>query len=321
MKVSLVEDVLRDPLFVSNVILRGRLDGRIEARCNELRIGGKLTVGTGLKLVSGYITVGGRNVSIRALVLDGEILALLTEPSEVDVRNLSSYSVLLTVYEVPRELVEVYPQLKELIGGIEESQKLSTVRNAPSIQTIGGETFVGQDVAPVIERMLDNCNLSVEYVSVVSERSKIVVNVVARNRLKKFVDHDIATYVMVAALAKALRQRFALVEIEIALELDGKRRVATLRNEESRWRAFSSGIASYVAMKHGFRVNKVSTSIDMSRKSIDVVMNLKSLHERATPEVLQQIAFESVREIKMLWMGRVCIRAKSGRFTEGRAEA
>ncbi len=127
---SSVSEVLRDSVFLMQVLMKGRVVAVVPASSlDAIENVVKQRLNKGLYLLSGRITVEGQEVSVRILVHDGQVVEVLVERGGSVARGLDELKKLvedvkdlrLHVFEIPAELTDLYPVLKVVEVRREES--------------------------------------------------------------------------------------------------------------------------------------------------------------------------------------------------------
>lgn len=358
---SSVSDVLRDSVFLMQVLMKGRVVAVISASSLDVIENiVKQRLSKGLYLLSGRITVDSQEVSVRILVRDGQVVEVLVERGGNVARGLDELKKLvedaknlrLHAFEIPSELMDLYPVLNVVEIRKEETVESKTgvepkaVETPSSVLSTTSEvmTQVAADKATEIKKLLEEVrkeaviavvepieqgvirvlnalNVDVYSFSIGEQEDKLLVKLIASS-YRREITHDTLVWIVVGRLMELDMQRVMSKKVVLDLDYNGKQKQMVLDTELAKWLAYFNGTVLKILLSHSFYIDSAKPNISPDGTFVELIYSVKSSVEKyASRAMLSRLAYECVREIKKLWPHKVRVRLRAGLLTEGRAEA
>ena len=349
--VSSLSEVLRDAVFLMQVLMKGRMVTMLNIDSVE-KIESIISqqLNKGLYLLSGRIRVGNQEVSTRMIVYNGKLAFVLVERGGTTFSGLEALKSIveevkkltLNVFEITPELIETYPALREVSKTSEDVKTEVVSERIMEVQAVETETApmkaedqivevkrvaevakpeIVEPIEKSVTRILNALNVDVYGFSMSENEEEIRVELVASS-YRKEISHNLLVWVIASRLFETYVRSVMRKKLIIEVEYNGERRVTILDTELAKWLAYFNGTVLRVLLPHGFYIDNVKTSVSADGTYVELTYYVKSNIEKyASRTMLARLAYECVREIKKFWPHRIRVRLRAGLFTEGRAEA
>jgi len=218
--VSSLSEVLRDAVFLMQVLMKGRIVTMLNIDSVEKMesiISQQLN--KGLYLLSGRTRVGDQEVSIRMIVYNGRLAFVLVEQGGNTFSGLEALKSIveevkrltLNVFEITPELIEMYPVLREVSKTSEGVKTEAVSERVLKVQTVKTETVpmkaegqivevkrvaevtkpeLAEPIEKSITRILNALNVDVYGFSMSEDEEEIRVKLVASS-YRKEISHNL----------------------------------------------------------------------------------------------------------------------------------
>ena len=363
-KPSPIIDLLRDVIFVSAVLMKGRYITSLRPSSMaefEAFVKGRLS--KGLYLVSS--TAGSK--TFRALVLNGSVLGALMEESgsvaegEEALRKCLDGGLGLNVFEITEDVLNFVPGLRERLEKlsiVEESGAKIIPPTAPRAST---PTVVEKPLptppsvtAPPreerVERRIPEAAMprAVDLKSALAmienelphtmrvigiDMGKVVARMTEGNTISLYVkvinipppelDSQKICWISLSKVVTTVGR--PVNDFDYYIEIETPHQGAAIYQFLSpldKVQAFVNGTVLYQLYTHGITATSIKSRFDPSSNFLEVIYSVKprSREVALSTYILERIARECLRIVKIGFRGRARIRLRAGLFTEGRAE-
>ena len=349
--VSSISEVLRDSVFLMQVLMKGRVAAVLNIDSIEkMESVVSQQLSKGLYLLTGRARVDDQEVSIRIIAYNGRPAFVLVERGDTVLSGFEALRSIieevkrltLNVFEITPELIEMYPALRE-VDKVSESMKpgvsaehtmeVQTVKTEVTPPKVESQTREVERVTEVVKpevmepieksvtRILNALNVDVYGFSMEESDEEIRVKLVASS-YRKEISHNLLVWVIASRLIEMYIQGVMRKRLTIEVEYNGEQRVTVLDTELAKWLTYFNGTVLRILLPHGFYIDHVKTSVSADGTYVELTYYVKSNIEKyASRTMLTRLAYECVREIKKLWPHKIKVRLRAGLLTEGRAEA
>lgn len=360
MSESSVSKLLRDVLFVSAVLMKGRYVASLKPSSpTEFETFVRNRLSKGIYLVSS--TAGSR--TFRALVADGTILGAVMEEGGAVVEGREALqkcldgSVGVNVFEITDEVLNFVPNLRDQLKSLTsapsaEPKPAPTTtpvieRRAPPSPppppppSIPREVRVERSEAVALPRAADLKSILAMIESELPHTLRVigidVGRAVARMTEGKIVsvylkivnipppefDAQKIGWITLSKVVTALGRH--VNDFDYYLEIETPHQGAAvyqLLSPLDKVPAFVHGVVLYQLYTHGILVTSTKTKYDPSSNYVEAVYGVRprSRDVALSTHILERLARECLRTVKIGFHGRVRIRLRAGFLTEGRAE-
>ncbi len=356
-----LEELLRDVMFVSMVLMKGRFvrADRVESLENLNKILSSYA-SKGLYFVSCRGELEGKEINAKILVRDGKIVAVIVEYGGNVIRGIEAFDEYVKksggfevrIFEVPAQLTDLFPILREALESIEKagsppmpaptpaprpptppSPKTETVAKAPEttvrpapaprIEAEAVRKPVTEEPSKAIERALRDTYIE-SSVALNVNPATVTITVKVRNIPPPGITDEMISWIALSRAMEVLTDEIRTKPVTIIVETptSGSMRfdypTAIQRNL-----AFFHGVVVRKLYPSGLLITDIKPRLspDGTRAEIQYGVKPRSKDIEVSSEMLRRLARECVQEIKAYTPLRVRIVFRGGLFLKGEAEA